>query len=235
MSFADIITATSSLIAIITGIAAFVGYMSKHFKEKQTMMNVMLVALITIVFLTASIALVIGFSRPVIAVNHYISPPLPGQTAQLDTSNNTVVVATVAPSPISITKTIIENKRLICVSSCNSGLTMVLDKIVINKTQGNMTWHLTITYDGNNGNTNGCPDMNASLYLEDPSGAVSRGQGPGTLSEETPLSLNQSLQEYTTIPLVPQPGVSYTLHTQSSCTFQAEIIGDVYQVEIFTF
>lgn len=237
MSFANIITATSSLIAIITGIAAFVGYMSKHFKEKQTIMNVMIVALITIVFLTGSIAFVTGFSHPIIAINHYTSPPLPGQPAQLETNNNTVVVATTVPTAVPVTITINENnKKLICVSSCDSGLTLVLDKIMINKTQGNMTWYFTITYDGNHGNVNGCPNANASVYLEDPSGTAFQGQAPGTLNEETPLSLSQSLQEHTTISLVPQSGVIYTLHMLSSCSIPAGgIIGDVYQVETFTF
>lgn len=233
MSFADIITATSSLIAIITSIAAFVGYMSKHFKEKQTMMNVMIVALITIVFLTGSIALVTGLSHPIIVINRYIGP---GHPAQSETDNNTTVLATTAPTPRQITKTINENeKKLICVSSCDSGLTIVLDKIVINRTLGNMTWYFTITYDGNGGNVNGCPDMNASVYIEDPSGTASQGQAPGTLSQETPLSLGQSLEEYTTISLVPQSGVTYTLHVQSSCELPASAIGNVYQVETFTF
>lgn len=233
MSFADIITATSSLIAIITSIAAFVGYMSKHFKEKQTMMNVMIVALITIVFLTGSIALVTGLSHPIIVINHYIGPGYPSQS---ETDNNTTVLATTAPTPHQITKTINENeKKLICVSSCDSGLAIILDKIVINRTRGNMTWYFIITYDGNGGNVNGCPDMNASVYIEDPSGTASQGQAPGTLSQETPLSLGQSLEEYTTISLVPQSGVTYTLHVQSSCVLPASTIGNVYQVETFTF
>jgi hypothetical protein len=46
MSFTDIITVTSSLIAIISAVAAFLGYMSKHIKDKQAIMIVMITSLV---------------------------------------------------------------------------------------------------------------------------------------------------------------------------------------------
>ena len=229
MSFTDIITVTSSLIAIISAVGAFVGYMSKHIKDKQAIMIVMITSLVITLFLTGSIALVIGFTQPVVAINHYTSPPLPGRPAQTEPSYNTVVVATV-PTEIDVTKTIVENRTLTCISCTNgsgTGLKVVLDKIVINTSQNKMTWNFTIT----NSSATGCSYMDVSMYIEDPAGIRTDGRPPGTLTEDNPIGAGQSLQEYTTIALLPKAGVPYTMHaTPSDCNGS-----DTEQVEIFMF
>jgi hypothetical protein len=221
MSFTDIITVTSSLIAIISGIAVFVGYISKNFKDKRAIRIIMITALIITLFLTGSIALTVGLSRPVVAINHYVSPPLPGHPAQPEANYNTVVVATV---PIDVTRTIIENRTLTCVS-CNSGLKVLLDSVVISTNQSKMTWNFTI-----NG-TNGCSNMNVAMYIEDPVGNKTNAGPPGTLTENNPLGAGQTLSEYATIALTPKAGVPYAMHTTPYCTPYS----DTDQVETFTF
>ncbi len=75
-----------------------------------------------------------------------------------------------------------------------------------------------------------CTSMSVSLYLEDPAGKQTQGEQPGTLTEQTPLGAGQTLQEYTSLALVPQSGVTYSLHTSSYCNGS-----DTDQVETFTF
>ena len=227
MSFTDIITVTSSLIFIISVVAAFVGYMSNHIRDKQAIRIIMITALVIILFLTGSIALVTFLAKPVVAVNHYTSPPLPGQTAQIESSNNTVVVATV---PINITKTIVENRTLTCASCSNgntNGLKVVLDTIIISTSPSKMTWNFTITNSG----TTGCYSMSVPMYIEDPAGIRTVGGPPGILTEANPIGAGQSLQEYTTVALVSKAGVTYTMHTTPDCNS----IRDTDQVETFTF
>jgi hypothetical protein len=227
MSFTEIITVTSSLIAIISAVAAFLGYMSKHIKDKQAIMIVMITSLVITLFLTGSIALAIGLSQPTIAINHYTSPPLPGKPAQTEPSNNTVVVPT---SQTDVTKTIIENRTLTCVTCSNgsgTGLKVVLDSIVISTSKSNMTWKFTITNSG----TSGCAYMHVPVYIEDQAGVRTEGGQPGTLTVQNPIGAGQSLQEYTTIALVPKAGVPYTMHASQYCYNDS----DTDQSEIFTF
>ncbi|HEX4206371.1 MAG TPA: hypothetical protein VHZ51_19665 [Ktedonobacteraceae bacterium] len=73
--------------------------------------------------------------------------------------------------------------------------------------------------------------MNVPISIEDPAGVKYDGSAPGTLTDYTPLGAGQSLDEYTTISLVPKSGVTYTLQASPACSYS----GDTDQTETFTF
>jgi hypothetical protein len=232
MSFVDLITVISGLVsiaaAIATGIAALIDYLSKRGSNTQKMKNIMIVIFGSITAVSAIIALSIGFSRPTIAVNHVTGISfIPGHPAPTEQNFNTVVIVTPAPTPPTITKTLVENRTLTCINTCTSGLNVVLTSIVIDTTHHRMQWYFTIT----NNSTSACSYAYVSLYLEDQAGVMTNGGEPGTLTEEeTPLNTGQTLQEYTTFVLVPQPGMQYTLHASPVCNGE-----DTDQLETFTF
>lgn len=230
MSFVDLITAISGLVSIAatiaTGIAAFINYLDKQGGNTQKMKNIMIIIFGSIAAIAAALALSVGFSRPTIAVNHYTGISLPGKPAPTEPNYNTVVVVTPVPTKPTITKTLIENKTLTCINTCSSGLNVVLNSIVIDTTHQRMQWNFTIT---NNG-TSACSGASVSVYLEDSAGVRTDGNQPGTLTEYTPLNTGQTLQEYTTFALLPQPGMQYTLHASPYCNGS-----DTDQVETFTF
>jgi hypothetical protein len=231
MSFVDLITVISGLVsiaaAIATGIAAIIDYLGKKGNNTQKMKNIMIIIFGSIAAVSAILALSVGFSRPTIAVNHLTGISLiPGRPAPTEQNYNTVVIVTPAPTSPTITKTLIENKTLTCINGCTSGLSVVLDNIVIDTTHDEMRWNFTIT---NNG-TNACSDASVSLYLEDSAGVMTNGGAPGTLTEGTPLNIGQTLPEYATFALLPQSGMLYTLHASPSCYGS-----DIDQVETFTF
>ncbi len=231
MSFVDLITVFSGLVsiaaAIATGIAAFVGYLDKRGSNTQKMKNIMIIIFGSIMAVSAVLALSVGLSRPTIAVNRYTGVSfIPGKPAPTESSYNTVVVVTPAPTKPTITKTLIEDKTLTCIDTCSSGLNVVLNSIVIDTTHQRMQWNFTIT---NNG-TSACSGANVSLYLEDAAGVRTDGDKPGTLTEYTPLNVGQTLQESTTFALLPRSGTTYTLHASPYCNGS-----DTDQVETFTF
>lgn len=230
MSFVDIITVIGILVsiagAVATGIAALIEYLRKQGRNTQTMMKVMVIIFGSITSVSAILALSVGLSRPIIAVNHYTGVSLPGQPAQTEANYNTVVVVTPVPTNPTITKTLVENKTLTCISTCTTNLVVVLNTIVVDTTHSRMQWNFTLT---NNG-TSACSYMYISIYLEDPAGVRTQGDAPGTLTEQNPLNAGQTLQEYTTFALLPQAGLTYTLHASPTCNGS-----DTDQVETFTF
>jgi hypothetical protein len=232
MSFVDIVTVISGLVAIAgtvaTGIAALINTFRKRGHSTEKAMKVMTIIFGAITAMSAVTALAVGLSRPTIAVNHYTGVPLPGRAAPTEPNYNTVVVITPTPTPPTVTKTLIENRTLTCIpNDCRSGLTVMLNNIVIDTTHRRTTWYFTIT----NNSATACSSMNVSLYLEDPSSIQTPADVPGTLTEYNPLNVGQSLPEYTTIALLPQPGVPYTLHATPNCNGSQ----DTDQVETFTF
>jgi len=228
LSYADFLTTITTLIAAIGAIATAITFISKNTKNKLAMRNVVRVILIVVITITGSIALITAFLHPTVAVNHVVTVPFPGQPGQIEAANNTVVVATTAPQKVDTTKTIVENRPLTCISGCYSGLKVILDIVVINSSQSNMTWHFTIT----NISTQGCAEMNVPITITDPAGVTSSGTAPGTLTNYTPLGAGQSLDEYSTVTLVPKKEVTYTMQASPDCAPQT---GDTDQTETFTF
>ncbi len=74
--------------------------------------------------------------------------------------------------------------------------------------------------------------MNVPISVTDPAGVTNDGAPPGTLTNYTPIGPNQSLDEYTTVPLVPKQEVTYTMNASPHCKLGDQ---DIYQTETFTF
>lgn len=236
MDFVTIISTIASLFAIIGGVAAFVRFVSKNNNNKEAVTHILITTLIMTIILAGSIILTLVISHPTVATNQIGSFPPSNQTISGE-SSKTVTLATTQPTPTPDIKSISEARKLVCISLCDltNGLTVVLKKIIINKTAGNMSWYFTITYNAPD-NLSNCPEMDVPLFIEDPSGKTTQEGPPGTLTERTPINDGQTLEAYTTIPLIPQTGITYSLHAQPECHVGDNAgEGNIYQIETFTF
>jgi hypothetical protein len=229
MSFVDLVAVISGLVSIATGaataIVACLDYFHKHGRNTQALTKFLVITFGTIFALTAVIALGLIVSRPTIAVNHQTGISLPGHPAPTEANNTTVVVITPPVTPAPSLKKLEFNKKLTCLTPCYDNVDVVLNNVVIDQSHDNMTWNFTVT---NNG-SNVCSAMYGNIHLEDPNARQFNPSG-GTLTEPNPINTGQTLQENVIFSFIPQPGVSYTLHTSMYCN-----TGDDYQIETFTF
>jgi len=227
MSFSELITSVSGIVALVSAIAAAVQFFSKNAKNKQEMIKAGIIATLSITIISGSIALTTGLARPVVAVNHQTGISLPGRPAPTEGNYNTVVVVTQPPTPATITKTYDENHRTFtCISNC-SKVMIVLNKVVVDSTHQSMAWYFTVT----NNDTTACSPFSVGAYLEDPGGVKTNADMPGTLTEYNPLNVGESQDRYTTCAIAPKPDVTYTLVISPVCSYSTS----TYQDETFTF